>query len=86
MHTVELLDQALDLAVRLGYSVRQEWFGGCGGGGCEIKGRKVLFLDLDLGPQEQLEQVVSALRHEPDAIGLAPSRALGEMLKVRKIA
>ena len=31
MHTVEMLDQALDLAGRLGYTVRQEWLAGGGG-------------------------------------------------------
>ena len=66
MHTVEILAQALDLAVRLGYTIRQEWLAG-GGGGCELKGRKLLFLDLDLRPDEQLEQVLGVLRHEPDA-------------------
>jgi len=86
MHTVEILDQALNLAVRLGYTVRQEWFAGSGGGGCELKGRKFLFLDLDLRPEEQLEQVVAALRHEPLTAALAMSRELGELLKVRKIA
>jgi len=58
MHTVETLEQALDLAARLGYTVRQEWLAGSGGGGCELKGRKLFFLDLDLGPAEQLEQVL----------------------------
>ena len=44
MHTVELLEYALDLADRLGYTVRQEWLGGLAGGGCELRGRKILFL------------------------------------------
>jgi len=30
---------------------------GNGGGGCELKGRKLFFLDLDVGPEHQLEQV-----------------------------
>ena len=47
MHTVEMLEQALDLAARLGYTIRQEWLAGSGGGGCELKGRKLFFLDLD---------------------------------------
>jgi hypothetical protein len=86
MHTVEMLEQAIDVAVRLGYTVRQEWFAGSGGGGCELKGRKFLFLDLDLAPEEQLEQVVAALRHEPAAVTLAMPRELGELLRVRKVA
>ena len=86
MHTVEMLEQAVDLAVRLGYTVRQEWFAGSGGGGCELKGRKFLFLDLDLAPEERLEQVVAALRHEPAAATLAMPRELGELLKMRRVA
>ena len=52
MHTVELLAEALNLAGRLGYEVRQEWLAGNGGGACELKGRKILFLDLALGPAD----------------------------------
>lgn len=86
MHTVEILEQAIDLAVRLGYTVRQESFSGGGGGICELKGRRFLFLDLDLGPAEQLEQTVAALRSDPRAATLPVSRELGDLLKVRKIA
>jgi hypothetical protein len=86
MNTVELLDQAIDLAKRLGYLIRQDFFAGCGGGGCEVKGRRLLFLDLDLLPEEQLEQVIAALRSEPAAATLPVSHELGELLKVRKIA
>jgi hypothetical protein len=86
MHAVELLDQAIDLAKQLGYSVRQDFFAGCGGGGCELKGRKFLFLDLDLTPDEQLEQVALALRNEPTAAAFPLSRELAELLKVRRIA
>jgi hypothetical protein len=86
MHTVELLVHALDLAVRLGYSVRQEWLAGIGGGGCELKGRKLLFLDLDLGPVDQFEQVLGTLRHEPEAQKLPMPQELRELLKVRKSA
>jgi hypothetical protein len=68
MHTVETLQAALRLAERAGYQVRYEWLGGSGGGGCEVKGRKLLLVDLALGPQEQLEIVLDALRRDP-AIG-----------------
>jgi hypothetical protein len=86
MLTVEALEQALDLAVRLGYTVRQDCFAGSGGGACQLKGRKFLFVDLDLGPEEQLDQVVGALRHEPNSLSLPIPRELGELLNVRKIA
>lgn len=86
MHTVELLAHALDLADRLGYRIRQEWLGGEGGGGCMLKGRKMLFLDLALGPADQLEQVLAALRSDPEAGRLPMPHELRESLQVRKSA
>jgi hypothetical protein len=86
MHTVELLEQALGLAVRLGYRVRHECLAGSGGGGCELKGRKLFFLDLDLGPDEQLEQALETLRVEPDAVKLTMPPELRERLRGRTVA
>ncbi|MEN6451957.1 MAG: hypothetical protein ABFC96_15825 [Thermoguttaceae bacterium] len=64
MHTVELLEQAMELAARLGYTIRQDSMAGHGGY-CELKGKKLFFLDLDLGPDDQLEQLVDTLRLDP---------------------
>ena len=86
MHTVELLEHALDLADRLGYKVRQEWLGGFAGGGCELRGQKILFLDLALGPEDQLDQVVETLRREPDVTGLPMPHKLRELLRFRQSA
>jgi hypothetical protein len=86
MHTIDLLAQGLDLAARLGYTIRQEWLAGDGGGGCELKGRKLFFLDLDLSPVEQLDQVLDTLRLEPEAAKLPMPHELRELLKVRKSA
>jgi hypothetical protein len=86
MHTVKLLEQALDLAGRLGYRVRQEWLGGLSGGGCELCGQKILFLDLALGPEDQLDQVVETLRREPDAAALPMPHKLRELLLPRQSA
>ena len=65
MHTFELLNEAISLAESLGYGVRHEWLGGGQGGGCEIAGRKWLFVDLALNPWEQLDQVVQTLQADP---------------------
>ena len=86
MHTIELMEQALDLARRLGYEVRQEWLGGASGGGCELGGRRILFLDLALGPVDQLDQVVQTLRREPQAVRLPMPHQLRELLKLRASA
>ena len=76
MHTVDLLEEAVATAIRLGYKLRQDWLGG-GGGGCEIKGQKWLFLDLALSPSDQLAQVVDTLGREPrlDTASLSPTLA-----------
>ncbi|MEA1950967.1 MAG: hypothetical protein U9N87_06250 [Planctomycetota bacterium] len=64
MHVVDALEDSLRLAKQIGYRIRQEWLGGSGGGGCEIRGQKCLFLDLSLGPDEQLDQVLDTLKHD----------------------
>jgi hypothetical protein len=86
MHTVEMLEAALDLLVRIGYRIRQEWLTGNGGGGCELKGQRLFFLDLDLGPSEQLDQAMETLRCDPKASELPMPAQLRDLLKVRKIA
>jgi hypothetical protein len=64
MHTVELLEEAIKAAGALGYQIRQEWLGGVGGGGCEIKGRRHLFIDLSLSVPDQLQLVLDVLLRE----------------------
>ena len=86
MHTIQLLEQALDLATRMGYTVRQEWLAGSGGGGCELKGRKIFFLDLDLAADEQFEQVMETLRGESGAAKFPMPHQLRERLALRKTA
>ena len=86
MHTVELLEQALGVARQLGVKVRPEWLNGAGGGGCEIKGQKWIFLDLGQSPLEQLDQVVQALRGEPRLARMDITPELNALLQVRKSA
>lgn len=86
MHTVGLLEQALDLAGRLGYTIRQEWLGGSGGGGCELRGRKILFVDLAVATSDQLDQVIATLQREPDAPSLPMPHQLRKLLEVRRSA
>ena len=54
-------DELLDLARRLGVTVRHARLGGTGGGLAKIRGTRQLFIDLDAGPEDQLEQTVRAL-------------------------
>ncbi len=62
MHLVDLLEEALGLAMNSGFDVRQEWLNENGGGACRIGQQRVLFVDLSLSAQEQLEQIVAALK------------------------
>jgi len=65
MHSVDILEDALRLAMNSGVEVRQEWLNEKGGGLCRIGKRRVLFVDLSLTATEQLEQVLSNLRGMP---------------------
>ena len=86
MHTVELLNEAVDTARRLGYEVRQDWLGGNGGGHCLVRGRKWLLLDLAQSADEQLNVVAEALRGEAGAAIATTSKELAKQLNVRRAA
>ncbi len=86
MHTVVLLAHALNLAERLGYVVRQEWLDGNGGGGCELRGRKLLFIDLAAPPADQFQMVLGVLRGEPCAAEHSMPQELRDLLRLRKSA
>jgi len=76
--TVERLDAAIALAQRLGYEVRLVRLSGESGGGCEIRGKKWLLLDLALTPAEHLEQVLATLRREAAMLAASAGRTQPE--------
>lgn len=84
MHTVELLEEALKAAEQLGYQVRQEWLGGAGGGGCEVKGRRHLFVDLALSVPDQLQIVLDVLERECAAERMKLGDTLRGVLAARR--
>jgi hypothetical protein len=86
MHTVELLEQTLALARRVGYKIRQEWLGGIGGGACEFAGQHWIFVDLSLTAVEQLAQVSDALRGDPRIQTMALDPPIRRLLGIRKSA
>jgi hypothetical protein len=86
MHTVELLEEAVNAARRLGYEVRQDWLGGDGGGHCIVRGRKWLLLDLAQTADEQLGVVADALRGDAAAVKAIKLPELVERLDLRSVA
>jgi len=86
MHTVELLDEALEKARELGFEVRQDWLGGDGGGHCLVRGRKWLLLDLAQPQADQLEVVADALRSESKTASLELSPELAVRLDLVRAA
>jgi hypothetical protein len=86
MHTVELLQEALEAARRLGFEVRQDWLGGNGGGHCLVRGRKLILLDLAQTADERLSVLAEALRGETGAASAVKSPELAKRLHVRSAA
>ena len=62
LNCVDLLEEAIQLAMSSGFEVRQEWLHEKGCGACRIGERWTLFIDLSMSASEQLETVVAALR------------------------
>jgi hypothetical protein len=86
MHTVEQLDQLIRLARELGYTVRQEWLGGNGGGACELRGQKHLFVDLANSAAEQLDTVTEVLAADTRLDTISIAAELREVLDRPKAA
>jgi hypothetical protein len=86
MRTVELLEQAIEVAGRLGYRVRHEWLGGTGGGSCEFGGKRWIFVDLSLSIDEQLDQVVESLKADPSVYLHPVGRHLSVLLDIPRAA
>ena len=62
MYSADLMESALKFAKSQGYSIRYEWFGGNGGGSCEISGKKWMFIDLALNTVDQCDLVIQCLQ------------------------
>ena len=54
MNTVAELESRLEQIRSLGYEVHFDWFGGTGGGACQLGSRYCLFLDLALNAEDHL--------------------------------
>ena len=56
------LQTVLDVLASLEIEVRQEHLGGDSGGLCKLRGRRVVFVDLDADAATRLERSVQVLR------------------------
>jgi len=86
MHTVELFEQLVDTAERIGYQIRHEYLGGVGGGSCELVGKKWIFIDLALNSAEQLDQLVEALQEDPAVYTISLPDEVARVVHERKAA
>lgn len=55
------LQVAIELAERRGYTVRQDWLEGVGGGYFHAAGRPWIFLDMSLDANARMKQLGKAL-------------------------
>ena len=54
-------DELLALAEKLGITVRHAKLGGNGGGLAKLRDKRLLFVDLDADPADQLDQTAKAM-------------------------
>ena len=79
MDAIAQLDIIVRLFEQLGVEVRQERLGG-GGGLCRIRGRRVVFVDLDADAATRLDRCVGALATIPEAAAVYISPELREWM------
>lgn len=70
MDEASLLEIATELIQRLGVDVRRERLGGDGGSLCQIRGRSVLFDDLDADIATRVDRCVTVLADLPEAASI----------------
>ena len=86
MHNVELLEQALIVARKLGFRVREEYVGDIDGGSCVVRGQKMLFLDPQLSIPDRLTIVCETLAADPQLDHRTLSPALAARISGRRAA
>jgi hypothetical protein len=78
--TLGLLEEARQLAIDLGYRVREEPLGELPGGPCTVAGERHLLLNLEHGPADRLAVLLRALADDPRASAEPQSRLLAKRL------
>ena len=78
--TLGLLAEARQVAVDLGYVIRQEPLGELPGGGCVVGGERRILLNLEQPAAAQLDVLVAALAADPRTGSQPMSRLLAARL------
>ena len=86
IHSVELLELALQVSVRLGYRVQEDMLEGFPGGACHFKGNKWLVVDPSQPCRERLQIVLDALAGDPDLALVKVPPVLTRAIKRRSAA
>ncbi len=81
MDTTAQLNALVELLGRLGVEVRYEHLGGDGSGICEVRGRRMLFVDLDADQGTQLERCLEATASLPGLDEIYVTPALRELIE-----
>lgn len=74
------LDEVLEVFARLEVEVRIERLGGQGGGLCQLRGKRILVVDLDADVATRLERVAGALALVPEIEAVFLPPAVRELL------
>jgi hypothetical protein len=74
MDSAAQLDALIGVLGRLGIDVRYEHLGGAGGGLCELRGQRIVFIDLDADVATRLDRCLRAAPglHELETIYVPP--------------
>jgi hypothetical protein len=86
MHATRLLAEAVTVARHLGYQVREDLLDGAGGGHCLLGEKKLLLLDVTQSSDEQLSDVLDALRADPQLRRCSLSTCLSQQLAMTRAA
>lgn len=79
--TIAQFDAAVELLERWDVDIRREHLGGGGGGLCSLRGRRIVFIDLDADIPTRLEQTLRALAGLPELESAYVTPALRELIE-----
>lgn len=83
MEEASLLEVVTELMRRLGVDVRREKLGGDGGNLCRIRGKSILFDDIDADIATRLDRCIAALAEIPEASSIYIPPEIRERIEKR---